>query len=142
MRRWALTPPKKSLKSLSDNTMARRINDIETVVLKKIHVSKKFALQLDESTDISGHSQLLANVRFVDGDVIREKARHCQKKQQERKFFGSRRNILTKEDLRGKTVHVFALKEQQPCAPVRKGLPLRTVFYTVRLSLQKPYQQI
>ena len=29
-------------------------------------ISEKFALQLDESTDISGHAQLLANVRFVD----------------------------------------------------------------------------
>ncbi|XP_057715925.1 SCAN domain-containing protein 3-like [Corythoichthys intestinalis] len=67
---------------LSDNTIARHINDmsadIETVVLEKIHVSKKFALQLDESTDISGHSQLLANVRFVDGDAIRENFLFCK----------------------------------------------------------------
>lgn len=46
--------------------------DIESHVLEKMRISRKFALQLDEATDISGHSQLLAIVRFVDGDAIRE----------------------------------------------------------------------
>ena len=31
-----------------------------------------FCLQLDYYTDISKNAQLLANVRFVDGDAIRE----------------------------------------------------------------------
>lgn len=67
---------------LSDCTIGRRINDmsvdIEDVVLGKIKTSGHFSLQLDESTDRSGHAQLLANVRFVDGDRIRENFLFCK----------------------------------------------------------------
>ena len=67
--------------SPSDHTIATRMDgmskDIEAAVLEKIRISKKFALQLDKSTDISKHSQLLANVRFVDESVIRENFSFC-----------------------------------------------------------------
>ncbi|KAK3797217.1 hypothetical protein RRG08_030444 [Elysia crispata] len=49
----------------SDNTISGRIGemsaDIESLGLDKIRISNIFALQLDESTDISGHAQLMAN---------------------------------------------------------------------------------
>ena len=90
--------------------------DIESIVLEKLRIRGKFALQLDESTDTCGYAQLLASVRFVDGDAIRENFLFCRalpeekkrrkkttKKKQEMKYFGSHQNILSKEDLRGKT---------------------------------------
>ena len=61
---------------LSDNTISRHIDDMsvdfETIVLEKIRIGKHFSLQLDKYTDISKNVELLANVRFVDGDTIRE----------------------------------------------------------------------
>ena len=53
--------------------------DIEGSILEKIHISGKFALQVDESTVISGYAQLLANVRFVDEDVIKENFFSCKR---------------------------------------------------------------
>ena len=52
--------------------------DIEAIVLEKIRIGKHFSLQLDEYTDISKNAQLLANVRFVDGDTIRENFLFCK----------------------------------------------------------------
>ena len=65
---------------LLDNTAVRRIEDmsadIESIVLEKMRISGKFALQLDESTDISGYAQLLANA--LDGAAIRENFLFCK----------------------------------------------------------------
>jgi len=58
---------------LSNNTIQRRIIDlsdnIEQNVMTKLN-NCQFATQIDESTDISNHAQLIAFVRFIDEGVI------------------------------------------------------------------------
>ena len=67
---------------MSDNTVKRRIDDmsddIEQQLTEKLQVSGTFSLQVDESTDISGAAQLLANVRYVDGNSIEETFFFCK----------------------------------------------------------------
>ena len=57
---------------LSNDTVSRRIedmaSDVETQLLKKIHFSQIFAVQLDESTDNTNKAILLVYVRFIDKD--------------------------------------------------------------------------
>ncbi|XP_010778516.1 zinc finger BED domain-containing protein 5-like [Notothenia coriiceps] len=66
----------------SDNTIKRRIDDmsedIEEHLAEKLQASGRFSLQIDESTDISGAAQLLANVRYVDADSIKETFLFCK----------------------------------------------------------------
>ena len=61
---------------MSDNTICRRISDmsqdIESQVIASIKEAKCFAIQLDESTDITGKAQLLAFIRFVCKEDIIE----------------------------------------------------------------------
>ncbi|XP_057658441.1 protein FAM200B-like [Diorhabda carinulata] len=62
--------------SLSAETIKRRIGDMSTDILNtlilKLIVANNFALQIDESTDIKNQAQLIAIVRFVDEDCIKE----------------------------------------------------------------------
>ncbi|XP_045470679.1 zinc finger BED domain-containing protein 5-like [Harmonia axyridis] len=63
---------------LSNNTAKARIelmsNDIEEQLVSRIKISPFFALQCDESTDISNCCQLLIFVRVLDDDnIIKEK---------------------------------------------------------------------
>ena len=68
--------------SLSNDTIKSRIHEmsdnIKSKVLSKIDSSPVFALQLDESTDISNLSQLLVYVRYDTDERINEKILFCQ----------------------------------------------------------------
>ena len=68
--------------SLSNDTMKSRVHEmldnIKSKMLSKIESSPVFALQLDESTDISNLSQLLVYVRYVADERINEKFLFCQ----------------------------------------------------------------
>ncbi|XP_068104034.1 SCAN domain-containing protein 3-like [Hyperolius riggenbachi] len=68
---------------LSNNTIHRRIGDmsgdIEDNVKNKLLVAKKFALQIDESTDVTSNANLLGFGRFVDGTEIIEQFLFCRK---------------------------------------------------------------
>lgn len=66
---------------LSDSTIKRRNNDmsedIEQNVTEKLQMSGK-SLQIDESTDITGAAQHLANIRYIDDDSIEENFLFCK----------------------------------------------------------------
>nr|XP_039272297.1 protein ZBED8-like [Styela clava] len=53
-------------------------DNIKSKVISKIDSSPVFALQLDESTDVSNLSQLLVYARYVDGGMIIEEFLFCQ----------------------------------------------------------------
>ncbi|XP_025425345.1 zinc finger BED domain-containing protein 5-like [Sipha flava] len=59
---------------LDDSTISRRIinisEDIEEQVIEVIKSGELFALQVDESTDISGKAQLMAFIRFIVNSKI------------------------------------------------------------------------
>ena len=46
--------------------------DIENTVITSVKKSKIFAMQVDESTDIGGKTQLLAFIRYVNNEKVTE----------------------------------------------------------------------
>jgi hypothetical protein len=55
----------------SADTISRDIfSDIESTLIEKLRLSGVFALQADESTNISGYALLISNVRYTDGCEI------------------------------------------------------------------------
>ncbi|XP_014782252.1 zinc finger BED domain-containing protein 5 [Octopus bimaculoides] len=74
---------------LSDNTISRHIQDmtgdIECNIKSKILKHKLFALQVDESTDITGKAQLLVFVRFINDEAIVEDFLCCKELPETRK---------------------------------------------------------
>ena len=96
---------------LSDNTIARRIEDIsvdiENNILKKVCISVRFALQVDEFIDISGHAQLLANVRFISSNAIRKNFLLCKRlpvNKTGEEIFRVTSDYFEKKDLNGRIV--------------------------------------
>ena len=59
---------------LSDSTISRRIHEmsenIECNIKSKILKHKLFALQIDETTDITGKAQLVVFIRFINDKSI------------------------------------------------------------------------
>ena len=111
--------------------------DIESIALEKMCISGTFALQLDESTDISGCAQLLANVHFVDGDAIRENVRLCKALSEETKGFVSHVKERHPDAI---VMHFFFFFFLQREALVAKTLPadlayvLEDVAHTINLK--------
>ena len=62
--------------SLSNDTLRRRIHDMSDDISDQVTTAVKaskygFAMQLDESTDVSNCSQLLVYVRFTENDIVK-----------------------------------------------------------------------
>ncbi len=66
---------------VSDNTISRRMDDLSnniSGVLSEILQNNNFALQVEESTDITGKAQLLASVQFENEGEIMENYFCCK----------------------------------------------------------------
>lgn len=57
---------------LSNGTVCRRVDTMGTDIVDQGKLGGSFPLQLDESTDVSGNTQLIAFVRYIDTDDICE----------------------------------------------------------------------
>lgn len=61
---------------MSNNTISRRMKemseDLEVHFVDKLNLVDMFALQIDESIDISGKPQVVTFVRFIDNQSIIE----------------------------------------------------------------------
>ena len=79
--------------------------DVDSNIPEKIRISGKLTLQIDKSTDISEHAQLLANVRFVNENVIKENFFPCERLSQNatgEEIFVLLSIILNEGDLNGR----------------------------------------
>ena len=68
--------------ALSGDTVARRIEDmaadVEVQLIKRVQTSPVYAIQLDESTDVSSCAQLLCFIRFIHGGSFQEELLFCK----------------------------------------------------------------
>lgn len=67
---------------LSDNTVSRRIQDlaceVKKILIQRIQKSRYFAIQLDESTDITNFAQLMTYVRYEHEQAVEEEFLFCE----------------------------------------------------------------
>ena len=68
---------------LSNNAVSRRVDVMATDIVDQVvaKLTGSFALQLDESTDVSGSAQLVGFVRYRDADDIAEHILFCKSMQ-------------------------------------------------------------
>ena len=66
-------PPKEKTKK----AVSRQYHESYSCLMA-LQASGRFSLQIDESTDINGAAQLVANVRYVDADSIIETFFFCK----------------------------------------------------------------
>jgi hypothetical protein len=69
--------------SLSADTISRPFSDMSrdmdvTLREKKSNRRRKFSLQIYESADISGHPQLIANIRYIDRNTVTSNFFSCK----------------------------------------------------------------
>ena len=79
---------------LSNDTVSRRVDVMATDIVDQVvaKLTGSFALQLDESTDVSGSTQLVGFVRYRDADDIAEpyySAKACKGEPPEKIFLTS-----------------------------------------------------
>lgn len=55
---------------LSDTTIDEMVSDVRAQLVEKLKLAEAFALQLDETTDVTKDVQLLAFVHFADGNEM------------------------------------------------------------------------
>lgn len=67
---------------LSDCTVSRRIHDlaeeVKAMIIKRIQLSKFFAIQIDEGTDITNFAQLMVYVRYEFEQSVEEEFLFCE----------------------------------------------------------------
>jgi len=73
---------KLDLVPLSDNTVSRRIHDlaseVKKILIQRIQQSRFFAIQLDESTDVTNFAQLMMYVRYEYEQAVEEEFLFCE----------------------------------------------------------------
>lgn len=105
--------------SLSNNTVSRRIHDlaaeVKSILIQRIHQSKFFAIQLDESTDVTNFAQLMVYARYEFEQSVEEEFLFCESlsgRTTAAKIFRKVDDFMTSNEIIGKIVLEFVLMGQ------------------------------